>query len=259
MVKSCKKPKVLGKTVGIKNNGNKSMVANVNKSPRVHTRSRSKVVEPIAPANEAEIQGKIGVVSTGKKRTSNNVVFDEIANPPIPSKRKVSDAESKKSLTGPVSKQRKQSSATKKKATNVQATFLEEDNLMRMSVESGDETMFNTESSDNESETRANKNDQFEQTDSSSDSSESSDSDMSGSEDSQSDEELGASLSDQQMNNREKINKIDQEMVTKMQELEQLMLNEGLTESARVLERCLKATTNKPVGEATPSPGHSPH
>ena len=179
MVRTTKKPKSAGKAAKSPSKASEPMVANVNKSPRMRTRSKSS--EKIAQVKQNAVVETSPLQNKCKRKLSGKVAFDEMVNP-SPAKRVNKVKKGKKFEANP---------SPKKPAEPVKRAKL---------------------SSQEESD----------------------------------DEDSGHDYqAEMAQANQEKLAMIDQEMKQKMLELEQLMVSSGLTESAKILERCMGMTEKR--------------
>ena len=171
---------------------------------------------------------------------------------------KLAKVSARGSATTPTKKKQKNSGSKPKDP--VQADFIDGGQFMSMSVESAEETLFQTESSDDDDS----EGNSSQSTKNTSDSDSTNSNSDENSNDSQSDDSEGE-IEEERINTRQalpqamkrKIQELDEGMVMKMEELEKLMVEGRLSESAKVLKRCMEA--NKKNARETPPQRISPH
>ena len=195
------------------------------------------------PRKEKQQTTPKGRINEAKKKiTAGKVVFDEINEITFNPQARGRSPKTALQKGTPVKQRRGTPQSTK-----TTATFVEGDQVMKMSVEPADEAIFETNYENNASETEPSGRDVETSGDQDTSESESS----SGSEDDTDSDEASGTHIDQLGEESEctpqgRISEIDQEMKDKMLELEKLMVEGGLTKSAKVLKRCMKATASKP-------------
>ena len=221
----------------------KATVANVNISPTTRFKSKQKTSESVSASKNEQIRPE-------KRKTTGKVVFDEIVQPLKKLKRSASTGKASSKESHNISHGNHRSpSANFAKST--EANFIEDDQFVQMEVEANDDSMFQTESS----ETEVSVND-----------SNSSEGELSGnSEVEEVDGGSQAEAINQQLetlrsknrnsatedirSNQQKIQEIDEEMLRKLTELQEMMVQGSLTESVKVIDGMKSVTANRIANE----------
>ena len=233
------------KSTCVSDNESEAAVFNVSKPGTiVRTRSSSKNVDCVPPktghVTKTKDQKGQKTVPKASKKAVGMIPFDEMDDPPqIKKKRKETGKRGELNNLAPPADQTQSSSQGV-----IETHFVEGDQVIKMRIEGDEEAMFLAESSEADQPISDIESEVEDEDDDISCSDNEDDQQKDSACEEQGDEQPLLLAQKQTGSNptRDKIREIDDEMKTKMEKLEVLLIEGGLTESAKVLERCLKRT-----------------